>query len=171
MNRTDIKKDIKEEYKEYTLGLAVFDFLPVFLFFISGILIYRMYESPVLLTGVLACFLGGLSKAVWKAIVVLRGEDRVELTRAFHILMPAGFALMIISVLIGGAPALSGLWHSLSTMPAALFFICGFLLMCIMGYLGSHMDKSARSNWIEEAVNTLAQAAVLIGVITIYLGK
>ncbi|MBQ6439646.1 MAG: alpha/beta hydrolase [Mogibacterium sp.] len=39
-----------------------------------------------------------------------------------------------------------------------------------MGYLGSHLDSSARSNWIEELVNTLAQLAVLAGVIIVYFG-
>ncbi|MBR3201790.1 MAG: alpha/beta hydrolase [Mogibacterium sp.] len=32
------------------------------------------------------------------------------------------------------------------------------------------MDNSARSNWIEELVNTLAQLAVLAGVIVVYFG-
>ena len=42
--------------------------------------------------------------------------------------------------------------------------------MCLMGYLGSHMDNSARSNWTEELVNTLAQLAFLAGVIAVYFG-
>ena len=62
--------ELKEEYKEYTSGLALFDLVPVFVFLITGILIWSMYGSPVFLAGVTACFAGGLSKAVWKILVV-----------------------------------------------------------------------------------------------------
>jgi hypothetical protein len=124
----------------------------------------------LLLAGVIACFSGGLCKAIWKMIIVISRKDHPGLTRAFHILMPAGFALMILSVPVGGKAALAGLWRSLTMMPAAAFFAAGFALMCLMGYLGSHMDNSVRSNWIEEIVNTLAQLAVLAGVIAVYFG-
>ena len=159
-----------DEYKEYTMGLALLDIMPVLLFLASGLIMYSMYGSPLLLAGVLACFTGGLCKAIWKMIVVVRKKDLPGLTRMFHILMPAGFALMILSVPAGGRTAISGLWRSLTMMPAAILFIAGFVLMCLMGYLGSHMDNSARSNWIEELVNTLAQLAILAGVIAVYFG-
>lgn len=159
-----------DEYKEYTMGLALLDIMPVLLFLASGLIMYSMYGSPLLLAGVLACFTGGLCKAIWKMIVVVSKKDLSGLTRMFHILMPAGFALMILSVPAGGRTAISGLWRSLTMMPAAILFIAGFALMCFMGYLGSHMDNSARSNWIEELVNTLAQLAVLAGVIAVYFG-
>jgi hypothetical protein len=55
-------------------------------------------------------------------------------------------------------------------MPATLFFIAGIAGMCAMGYLGTHMDKSARSNWIEEGVNAASQLAILIGAVIVYLG-
>ena len=162
--------ELRSEYKEYTLGLAVFDHLPVLLFLMSGLVMYSMYSSPILLAGVLACFVGGSCKAAWKLIVVRQHRDLAILTRAFHILMPAGFVLMLLSVPAGGKAAFAGLWRSITMMPAALLFALGFALMCLMGYLGSHMDSSARSNWIEEIVNTLAQLAVLIGVIMVYFG-
>ena len=101
----------KEEYNEYTIGLALVDLMPVVCFLMSGLIIYSMYESPVLLAGVLSCFAGGLCKAIWKLIIVIRKEDHPGLTRAFHILMPAGFALMILSVPAGGKAALAGLWN------------------------------------------------------------
>lgn len=162
--------ELRSEYKEYTLGLAVFDHLPVLLFLMSGLVMYSMYSSPILLAGVLACFVGGSCKAAWKLIVVRQHRDLAILTRAFHILMPAGFVLMLLSVPAGGKAAFAGLWRSITMMPAALLFALGFALMCLMGYLGSHIDSSARSNWIEEIVNTLAQLAVLIGVIMVYFG-
>ena len=160
----------KEEYDEYTLGLALMDFLPVISFLMSGLVMYSMYGSPILLAGVLASFTGGLCKAVWKLIIVKRKKDRAWMTRAFRVLMPAGFALMILSVAAGGRAALAGLWRSLTMMPAAILFAAGILLLCLMGYLGAHMDGSAKSNWTEELVNTLAQLAILAGVIAVYFG-
>lgn len=160
----------KEEYDEYTLGLALMDFLPVISFLMSGLIMYSMYGSPILLAGVLASFTGGLCKAVWKLIIVTRKKDHAWMTRAFRVLMPAGFALMILSVPAGGRAALAGLWRSLTMMPAAILFAAGILLMCLMGYLGSRMDGSAKSNWTEELVNILAQLAVLAGVIAVYFG-
>ena len=159
-----------DEYKEYTMGLALLDIMPVLLFLASGLIMYSMYGSPLLLAGVLARFTGGLCKAIWKMIVVVSKNDLPGLTRIFHILMPAGFALMMLSVPAGGKAAISGLWRSVTMMPASILFIAGFALMCLMGYLGSHMDSSARSNWIEELVNSLAQLAVLAGVIAVYFG-
>ena len=152
------------------MGLALVDLAPVLLFLLSGLIMYSMYGSPLLLAGVIACFTGGLCKAIWKIIIVIRKKDCTALTRAFHILMPAGFALMILSVPAGGKPAFAGLWRSITMMPASVFFAAGFALMCFMGYLGSHLDNSARSNWIEEVVNTLAQLAVLAGMIVVYFG-
>jgi hypothetical protein len=169
--KKDISADtgkLKEEYRQYSIGLALFDLVPVLLFLASGVLIYSRYRSPLLLAGALACFAGGMCKAVWKLIVVIRGADCSSLTKAFRMLMPAGFALMILSVPAGGKAALSGFWHALTMMPAALFFTSGFALMCLMGYLGSHMDSGARANWIEEAVNTLAQLSVLAGLIVYF---
>ena len=60
----------KNEYDEYTLGLALLDLMPVLLFLLSGLIMYSMYESSILLAGVLASFTGGFCKAVWKLIIV-----------------------------------------------------------------------------------------------------
>ena len=160
----------KSEYDEYTLGLALLDLMPVVLFLLSGLIMYSMYDSPILLAGVLASFTGGFCKAIWKLIIVTGKIDCSGLTRAFRILLPSGFVLMILSVPAGGRAAFAGLWRSLTMMPAALLFAAGFALMGLMGYLGSHMDSSAGSNRTEELVNTLAQLAVLAGVIVVYFG-
>ena len=163
--------ELKEEYKEYTPGLAFFDLVPVVVFLMSGIVIYTMFDSPVFLAGVLACFAGGMSKVIWKMLVVFRRRDYAVLTKAFRILMFGGFGLMIVSVLLrAGSGSLAGLWKGFTLMPATIFFIAGFAGMFLMGWLGSHMDQSAKSNWIEEGVNAAAQTAFLIGIIIVYFG-
>ena len=172
--------NLKEEYRQYTLGLALFDIVPVLLFLISGILIYSMCMSRLFLAGALCSFIGGMAKVIWKLIVVLAKRDIPAFSRVFRVLMIGGFALMLLSVVLstvrtvaGGAfadSAMAGLWRGLTFMPAMLFFIAGFAGMCMMGWLGSHMDKSARSNWIEELINTAAQLAILAGVVIVYFG-
>ena len=173
--------NLKEEYRQYTLGLALFDIVPVLLFLISGILIYSMCMNRLFLAGALCCFIGGMAKVIWKLIVVLAKRDIPAFSRVFRVLMISGFALMLLSVILstvrsvagGGAfadSAMAGLWRGLTFMPAMLFFIAGFAGMCMMGWLGSHMDKSARSNWIEELINTAAQLAILAGVVIVYFG-
>ena len=164
-------RPITDEMKEYTLGLVLFDMVPVLLFLMSGLVIHSMYDSRLLLAGVAASFLGGTAKVIWKLIVVLGRKDRPVFNRIFRALMPAGFLLMILSVPAGGKTAFISLWHSLTMMPALIFFILSFAGMCLMGYLGSHLDKSASSNWREEITNALAQAALLAGVIVVYFGS
>ena len=39
----------KDEYKEYTMGLALLDMMPVLLFLMSGLIIYSMYDNLLLL--------------------------------------------------------------------------------------------------------------------------
>lgn len=173
--------NLKEEYRQYTLGLALFDIVPVLLFLISCILIYSMCMNRLFLAGALCCFIGGMAKVIWKLIVVLAKRDIPAFSRVFRVLMIGGFALMLLSVILstvrtvagGGAfadSAMAGLWRGLTFMPAMLFFIAGFAGMCMMGWLGAHMDKSARSNWIEELINTAAQLAILAGVVIVYFG-
>ena len=161
----------KEEYRDYTLGLALFDTVPVLLFLLTGVTVFLISGSRIFLAGVIASFIGGSSKVIWKLIVVIKGEDRSSLTRVFHIMLPAGFGLMLLAVIVGivsdltkgpvpgGRGTISGICEAFSMMPAALFFIAGIAGMCLMGYLGSHMDDSAGSAWIEEIINTAAQLA------------
>ena len=165
---------LSREYEKYTLGLVLFDLLPVIFFLFSGILIWKMYGHPLFLTGVIACFIGGLSKVIWKLIIVTGKKDMAIFNKIFRALMPGGFVLMLLAVIISactrGGSFLAAFWHGLTMMPAVIFFIAGIAGMCLMGYLGSHMDRSARSNWIEEATNAAAQLAILIGVVIVYFG-
>ena len=71
-----------DEYKEYSMGLALLDMVPVFLFFASGLIMYSMYGSKLLLAGVLASFTGGLCKAIWKMIVAVSEKDFSEADKA-----------------------------------------------------------------------------------------
>ena len=155
-----------KNYKDYTLGLVLFDNIPVVLFLLSGLLICTHFDSRLFLASVVAMFIGGTCKVMWKLLVVTKQKDIGALTKAFRVLMFGGFGLMVISVLLRiRQGVLSGLIRGFTTMPSMLLFIIGIAGMCVMGYLGRHMDTSARSNWIEEAVNTVSQLAILIGLL------
>ena len=176
-----MNSSLKEEYRQYTLGLALFDIVPVLAFLAAGIVLWTMWSDRLLLAGVICSFIAGMSKVLWKLLVVVKRRNNAALTGIFHILMPAGFALMMLAVILstvktvagGGAfaeSAMAGLWRGLTMKPAVWCFLGGFAGMCLMGYLGSHMDDSARANWIEEIVNAAAQLAILAGVVIVYSG-
>ena len=180
MNHTET--DNTEKYEGFTVGLALLDALPVLFFLFTGVVIYMLWGSRLFLAGVAAATIGGASKVLWKLIVAANGKDVEGLTKAFRVLMPAGFTMMLLSLVTGivsdlisgdgssGSRTLSGLLQGITMMPAAVFFAAGICGLCLMGWLGRHMDNSARSNWIEEITNCLAQLAILIGVIIVYFG-
>ena len=158
-------------YEDYTAGLVMFDIIPCVLFLAAGLIIRSMFGSGLFLAGVLCAFAGSMCKVIWKAIIVFGKIDNSALTKGFRILLPAGFVMMLLSVIIHpGTGVLSGLWRGLTMWPAVLFFIVGLACMCLMGYFAGHMDKSAKAAWIEEGTNALAQLAVLIGIIIVYRG-
>lgn len=48
------------------------------------------------------------------------------------------------------------------------FFALSFILSLTMGYLSSHDSHSAVINWIEESVNTLSQAFLMVGTMILH---
>ena len=153
-------------YSEYTVALALFDSVPVVLFFISGLIIYSHFRSLLFISGAAAAFIGGSCKVLWKFIVTAKGRDIAVLTKAFRVLMIGGFALMSVSIIAGAVSGMTkGFTAAVTSMPSGLCFLLGAAGMCAMGWLGAHMDDSARSNWIEESVNAAAQAAILAGLL------
>ena len=162
---------LADEYISYTIGLALFDMIPVLLFLMSGLIMCSLYDSRLLMAGVAMSFAGGTCKVIWKVIIAVHRRNIMILTRSFRPLLFGGMAIMLLSVMPGvGHASLTGMIHGLTSFPAVVFFLAGLAGLCLMGWLGAHMDKSARSNWIEEGVNTAAQTAILIGLLIVYLG-
>ncbi len=86
--------------EDYSLSLALFDFLPVLL---SGIGLYLLANlltrawpaaRPVLLLGFALVIAGGLSKAIWKLIWVLTQTNLVVLDAALFVCMAPGMVLL-----------------------------------------------------------------------------
>ena len=158
-------KDIVPE--GFTLSLALVDALPVLFFGGSMILIGILFESALFLLGALLCLWAGAAKVIWKIIVVTRKKNVWWLFMQMRIVMPVGFALMLLSIIIGwskidGAAVLT----AVVSFPSVIFFAVGILGMVLMGVFASKLDSSSvRSNWIEQLTNGLAQAAIFIGIL------
>ena len=65
-----MNKDIVPE--NFTMGLALFDAVPVILFGVATFLLWQNIGGLFLLLGALVCFVSGMLKVLWKIIVVLR---------------------------------------------------------------------------------------------------
>ena len=162
-------RELKNKYSDYTFGLALFDAVPVLIFLLSGVVIYAISGSLLVLAGAVIAFAGGMSKVIWKIRIVRSGADSAGLTKAFHIMLPLGLGLMVVAAVVAVARGKGGeLLHAVTLMPASLFFVLGLAGACLMGWLGKRLDDSARSNWIEELINTAWQTAILIGVVILY---
>lgn len=89
---------------DYSLNLALFDFIPVALsavglWLLAGILAQALPESRRLLQAAVALVVaGGLSKATWKLIWVLSQADLVLLSNLLFILMAPGMLLLVFHV-------------------------------------------------------------------------
>ncbi|EXJ15193.1 hypothetical protein [Imhoffiella purpurea] len=89
---------------EFSIALALYDFVPVFLtgaalWYLSRFVGLQLPERRLMaLTGGALVFAGGLSKASWKLIAASTGTDLAWLAAALFPLMAPGFALLAVSV-------------------------------------------------------------------------
>lgn len=85
---------------EYTVSLALFDFLPVIFSGIGVLILAQMIGRFDATSGKAAYFaallivLGGLSKAVWKIIIATTGTDIVWLDDLLFVFLAPGFTLL-----------------------------------------------------------------------------
>lgn len=146
----------------FTLSLALVDFLPVILFCLGGALVLGRLHSALFGVGVLLCTLAGLCKSGWKLVLSLTNRDFTLLTKLFHVLLPFGFALILLSVPFT-LSAWSLLFRQLLVLPSLVFLILGSTGMALMGLFAVKLDgKKASSNWIEQLTNTAAQACFVL---------
>ena len=155
------------KYKNFTLGLALFDALPVLFFSASMILIATHFKSTSFIIGAILCSLAGCGKVIWKIIVAARNKDIHVLNTQMRILMPVGFILMIIGVMLNRSHIHL---QNAFTFPSILFFFITILGMICMSVFAAKLDSTkVKSNWIEQITNAIAQLSFLIGVIVTIL--
>ena len=163
MTKSDLPTD-------FNLKLALFDLLPVIFFGVSLILISAMFDSCLFLLGSLMILIAGISKVLWKIIVVLKRKNIWFLFMQMRTIMPIGFVLIIASLVINSKNInLDNILFFLTNIPYCIFFSIGFVNMTLMIIFMFKFDnKSLRNNWIEETVNCIAQLAIMTGMLSIY---
>lgn len=154
----------------FTLSLVIVDALPVLFFGGSMILIGLLFRSVLFFAGAVLCFWAGAAKVVWKIIVVTRRKNVWWLFLQMRIVMPVGFALMLLSVLLNLKTIhLPAIWAAIMSLPSAVFFAVGVIGMLLMFIFASKLDSSdVRSNWIEQLTNAVAQAAFFAGILLLF---
>lgn len=149
----------------FTAALAALDAVPVVLFCLSSIVLGRRIASPLFVVGSVVAFAGGAGKVAWKALLALARRDVPILARQMRYVMPLGFALMVAGAVMR-LDALAGVLASLVRPPAVLALVAWAACMVAMSYMAVHNRQDvARDNWVEEVVNTVGQAALLLALL------
>ena len=159
---------MKNELPDYPLSLALVDLLPVIFFFVATLIVALRTKSVLFMAGSALAFAAGLVQVCWKLIIVLAKKNIWPLHAQMKFVMPLGFLLMLIAlVLMRKNINWSGIVHELLSMPSLLFLILAVL--CCVGMIvlavTLGMKDGAKSQWIEEGVNVIFQASVMMCVL------
>lgn len=157
-----------KKYENFTLSLACFDALPVAFFCTSVILIALDFKNLLFIAGAILCTLAGCLKVVWKILVAGREKDIQLLNKQMRFTMPVGFLLIIIGIINGKNNIdFSAFWSKATAMPCAVCFLITIAGMILMSIFAFTLDGTkAKSNWIEQITNAIAQGALLVGIIS-----
>lgn len=154
------------EKEQFTLSLALVDALPVLFFGVGAVVLGLKLRSVLFFLGAVVCLLAGAGKVLWKLLLALKGKDVGFLGVQLRYLMPLGFVLMLLGVLIADRAVVKALWHAAVSLPSAAFFAAGIVGLAAMIVCAKRFDRrDVRGNWIEQGINAAAQGCVMIGVL------
>ncbi len=149
----------------FTLKLALTDAIPVILFSITVSILSLNFDSILFRLGSFLIILAGTLKVLWKLLMVY-GHNIRFLARQLRYLMPLGFLLQLLSVLLDRTGVLGRAIAAAVSLPTLLFFLAGIVLMGVMFYMARHKDQlNASDNAREQLVNCLMQLCFLLGVV------
>jgi len=162
-----MSKDIVPE--GFTLPLVMVDAIPVIFFAINMILIGMLFKSTLFIVGSVLCFYAGFAKVIWKLIVVLKKKNIWFLFIQMRIVMPIGFLLIILAVILKrSAINMAAIMAAVLSLPACIFILMGILGMVLMMVFAFRLDSSdLKSNWIEQLTNGISQTAFCIAILII----
>lgn len=172
-NEKEIKRTdgSKKNYENFTLSLALFDALPVLFFCIGMLLIAARFKNVLFIAGAILCTCAGCGKVLWKILVASTEKDIILLNRQLRVLMPVGFLLIIAGMITGRSNIhLTELTQKILTVPTCIFFAITVIGMICMTVFAFTLDGTkARSNWIEQITNAVAQGCLLAGIISMIM--
>jgi hypothetical protein len=95
------------DMQTYSLGLALFDFVPTFFFLIGAFFLVKTVlicvgkpAARMLMAGSALVFIGGFLKAVWKLLYAAQIADIVWMAEAQFLLLGIGFLAIFITVFL-----------------------------------------------------------------------
>lgn len=154
--------------EEFTLSLALVDFIPVLAFGVAIIMISAGFNSTLFLLGAIVSLLAGVFKVTWKLILGTTKKDVKWLNKCFIPMQSGGWLIMLLAININiGKINFANLLASVIGMPQLIFFVLWIGLMGTMiWYKKNKFERySARKNWTAEIINSCAQICLLIAVI------
>ena len=148
----------------FTVGLTLFDIVPVALFGIASVLLGNALGSQIFLMGAILGIVAGAGKVLWKVALISVNNDEWRLNRQFVILMPVGLALMAGSLFFDlHGMTLDALASAALSVPAVIFLaltVAGIVALIVLDVRGAKMNL--RDNWREEIANCATQLCFLI---------
>ncbi len=159
---------------EPTVGMTLLDAVPV-IFFAASMTFVAMFFSAKSLaagwifgTGAFLSFLAGFGKVIWKLLLAVAKKDIQVFKKHFRVLMSSGFVFMLIPSVyyikkFGSAAGAGKIFSSIPGIICLLIGLGSFIAMCVYG-AKADMD-TAKANWTEEILNSVAQIFIFIFVI------
>ena len=152
--------------EKFTVKLAMVDVLPVLFFGIAVVALGLQLHSALFFSGAIICILAGAGKVLWKFLITLADKDIRFLGVQLRYLMPIGFTLITMGSVTADHSVVLRLIKAAIRMPSLLFFIIAVAGIIGMILCARKYDRyDVRGNWIEQAINAVAQACVMIGVL------
>lgn len=151
----------------FTLSMALMDCVPVAFFCVGAGVLATRFESPLFRVGVVLIVLAGALKVCWKLVLALARRDVRFLNRQMRYLMPVGFVLALLSLVVDRAKwSPVGVLAHVTAMPSLPFLIAGLAGMVLMGWFARHLDgRDAKANWREQAVNGISQLCIMLAIV------
>lgn len=153
---------------EFSLLLALTDYIPVLAFGASVIIIGKRFGSLLFVLGAMITLLAGVMKASWKLIMAVKKRDIKWMNRAFVPAQSVGFMIILLSVLLNlGKIQLTEILCAVSGMPQLIFYILWLIFMLLMiWYRKTSFDRyNARSNAAAQTINCAFQLSLLLGLL------
>lgn len=151
----------------FTLSMALLDCVPVAFFCVSVGVLATHFDSALFRAGGVLIVLAGVLKVTWKLVLALARRDVRFLNRQMRYLMPVGFGLAVIALVVDSAEwSMDAVLAHVAAMPSLLFLVMGLTGMIIMAWFASHLDgRDAKANWKEQAVNAITQLCIMLAIV------